>query len=288
MDAPPSKLPSTECSAATLEAGGIVTFPVCPFALPADSERFILFNQRTLSRFHKNITYDPNNDRLAGYEKQPLESVKQLQHILADFSKAARSWLATLLPAYAEAWRLDRASYRPEEEALRKLRPTARNDLLHFDSFPTRPSHGDRLLRLFVNLHPTEARVWATSDDFATLLERYGAQVGVPSSSAAWPSRLLRVFQPRARGSSYDQFMLKFHHFLKANEQFQERSPKRLWHFPPAAAWLVFTDGLSYAELRGQFALEHSFFVPPRALARPELAPAAVLERRCGGVVRAA
>lgn len=274
--------------AETLETGGILTFPVCPFALPTHSDRLFLFRQRVLSRFHKNITYDPVKNRVAGYGKQPAESVSRLRGVLADFSEAACSWLATILPDYAAAWRLDRASYRPEEEALRKLRPSARNDLLHLDAFPTRPSHGDRLLRLFVNVHPSEARVWATSDGFATLLERFGPQVGMPSALPGWPGRFLRLFKPGQRRSSYDRFMRKFHHFLKANDQFQERSPKRLWHFPPGSAWLVFTDGLSYAELRGQFALEHSFFVPRGALARPELAPAAILEGACGAVSKAA
>lgn len=264
----------------TLETGGILTFPACPFPLPSKADQLFLFGQRVLSRFHKNITFNPGNGRVAGYLKQRPENVDRLKQILAEFSQAARVWLGELFPGYAEAWRLDRASYRPEEEALRKLRPTARNDLLHFDSFPTRPSHGDRLLRLFVNLHPTEARVWATAADFATLLERYGQQVGLPSTPANWSGRLLRLFTNGPRSTSgYDQFMGRFHHFLKAHEGFQERSAKRLWHFPPGSAWLAFTDGLSYAELRGQYALEHSFFVPRTALARPELAPATILER---------
>ena len=41
-------------------------------------------------------------------------------------------------------------SYRPVEEATRKLRLKARNDLLHVDAFPTRPTNGWRILRCFV------------------------------------------------------------------------------------------------------------------------------------------
>jgi hypothetical protein len=75
--------------------------------------------------------------------------------------------------------------------------------------------------------------------------------------------------------------MLRLHHFLKTNDEFQERAPRRMWHFKPGAAWLLFSDAVSHAELRGQYALEHSYFVPPQALALPEESPAALLERMC-------
>lgn len=286
----PANTQSTSLAPAErLESGEILVFADCPFPLPTPEERQFLFRQRVLSRFHKNITYNPANGRVAGFDRQPAQAVQLLQSTLARFSRCACCWLAEFLPQYAAAWRPDRASYRPEEEALRKLRPTARNDLLHLDAFPTRPSHGDRLLRLYVNLHASEPRVWATSDPFATLLERFGPHVGLPPAASSWPRRLVQLFRPDADGRSYDQFMLKLHHFLKRNDDFQERSAKKLWHFPSGSAWLLFTDGLSYAELRGQHALEHSFFVPARALTLPERAPAALLDKACGrAVTRAA
>ena len=79
--------------------------------------------------------------------------------MLAWFSRTATDWLAGILPRYAQHWQLDRASYQPEEEATRRLRLTARNDLLHVDAFPSRPSQGRRILRLFVNVNLTEPRI---------------------------------------------------------------------------------------------------------------------------------
>jgi hypothetical protein len=76
--------------------------------------------------------------------------------------------------------------------------------------------------------------------------------------------------------------MLRLHHFLKTNDHFQESAPKRFWSFAPGVAWLAFTDALSHADLRGRFALEHSFFVAPHSLALPDLAPAALLQRLHG------
>jgi hypothetical protein len=75
--------------------------------------------------------------------------------------------------------------------------------------------------------------------------------------------------------------MLRLHDFLKRCDAFQERAPRRLWHFAPGSAWLVMTDGVSHAELRGRFALEHSYFVAPESLRLPQESPLALLERAC-------
>jgi hypothetical protein len=76
--------------------------------------------------------------------------------------------------------------------------------------------------------------------------------------------------------------MLHFHDFLKSNDQFQERGKKHFWSFPPNSVWLSFTDATSHAVLRGRYALEHSYFVPPSSLALPDESPAALLEKACG------
>lgn len=270
-----------------LERGDLLTFEPCPFALPTGDDLAFLLDQRLRSSVHKNISYNPESDTVAGFLQASPEQAERLRALLARFTAGAADWLATLLPRYAAHWQPDRASFRPEEEAIRKLRRTARNDLLHFDAFPSRPTRGCRILRLFVNVNPIDPRVWVTSDTFAQVLERYGSQVGLPHAlDDGWVRRLghnlLNLFQPgSAERTAYDSFMLRLHHFLKTNDEFQERAPKRFRHFAPGAAWLVFSDGVSHAELRGQYALEHSFFVPPAALALPDEAPAALLARAC-------
>jgi hypothetical protein len=197
------------------------------------------------------------------------------------------AWRAALLPRYARAWQLDRVSYRPEEEATRRLRQTARNDLLHVDAFPGRPSQGDRILRVFANVNPSEPRIWVTSDPFAKLLQRYGEAAGLPGRQhGGWLEHLgegvLRLFRPnRRRRSAYDSFMLRFHDYLKKSEEFQERGPKRLWTFAPASAWLALTDTCSHSVLRGRYALEHSYFVAPSGLALPDESPPALLAAAC-------
>src|SRR5262249_44669165 len=94
---------------------------------------------------------------------------------------------------------------------------------------------------------------------------------------------LVRLFRPgRPVRSPYDAFMHRFHNFLKANAEFQEKGTKRFWSFPPNSAWMVFTDTVSHAALRGRFALEHSYFIAPHAVPLPGESPAALLERACG------
>src|SRR5262249_927203 len=141
-----------------------------------------------------------------------------------------------------------------------------------------------RILRLFVNINPSEPRVWATSDPFPVLLERFGTTVGLPQRHhATWTERIRGILQPKLKQRSpYDSFMLRLHDFLKANDEFQEHAPKRFWSSAPGSAWLTFTDVVSLSVLPGRFALEPSYFTLPPALAVPKQAPAALLEKACG------
>jgi hypothetical protein len=276
-----------------LERGDVIHFPACPFALPQGEDQWFLLDQRLASRAHKNISYDPHTGKASGYLHQSAEQAERLRTVLAAFAESATAWLAQTLPGYAPTWQRDRVSYRPIEEATRKLRLKARNDLLHVDAFPSRPTGGYRILRLFANVNPDEPRCWVTSEPFARLLARYGKEVGLPRHAAGLGDRVRRLgrgvlglFAPsRRRRTAYDTFMLRFHDFLKANDDFQEHGPKRFWNFQPGSAWLVFTDTASHAVLRGRFALEHSYFVAPRSLVLPDESPAALLSRACGMAV---
>jgi hypothetical protein len=268
-----------------LERGEVLFYPTAPFALPQGADLDFLLQQELGSLAHKNISYNPHNDRVNGFVRRAAEQVEQLRGIFAGFSKAATGWLTELLPQYSPGWQLDRASFRPQEEATRRLRPKARNDLLHVDAFPGRPSRGSRILRVFANINPREPRIWVTSDPFAKLLRRYGEAAGLPNRNRTrWLDNLgqsvLSLFRPKVgRRSEYDLFMLRFHDYLKLNEEFQEKGPKYLHTFPPGCVWVAMTDTCSHAVLRGRYALEHSYFVPPAVLALPEESPPVLLQK---------
>ncbi|MBL8793298.1 MAG: Kdo hydroxylase family protein [Planctomycetia bacterium] len=264
-----------------LERHELAYFPVCPFPIPTGEDREFLCRQQLGRLSHKNISYDPHTGRVGGCALRTRGENQRLRELLTAFSKEVTGWLTRALPNYAHAWELDRVSFRPEEEATRQLRLTARNDLLHIDAFPTRPTNGRRILRCFVNLNPSEPRIWAVSDPFPELLRQFRHRPDFPRQvSVPWLSRIgdgiRQWFTARTvTRSPYDVFMERFHDYLKSNDEFQERCPKRYWTFAPGSAWLAFTDSVSHAVLRGRYALEHSYFVPTHVLFLPAAAPMA-------------
>jgi len=274
---------------ARLEEGNILFFEKTPFELPPDEVQFLLGQKQSAAGYHKNIAYRPLSDRLTGYARGRNSHKERLQAIMRHYSQTAVRFTPQLLPPYAGLLAADFTSFRPQQEAGRQIRLRARNDLPHVDSFPTRPSHGNRILRVFTNINPTEPRVWVTSETFESLVARYAGADGMPlpRGLASWPGNLLRRLA-RVAGlhslarSPYDDWMLRFHHFLKANQEFQDMCPRTEWEFPPQSTWLVFTDMVSHAVLSGQFALEQTFIVSKLAMVSPEKAPFRVLERIAG------
>jgi hypothetical protein len=225
---------------------------------------------------------------VTGVARQAPETAATLRRVLRDYSQRAVAFAAGLFPNYARRWRIDYASFRPQEEAGRQLSLRARNDLVHVDSFPTRPSGGDRLLRVFTNVNPTVPRVWLTGGTFDELAARFAGPSGLLERArrGGLGRRARRVARrlglPVTVRPPYDDFMLSFHHFLKENRAYQQDEPKTRLEFPPGATWIVFTDMVSHAVLSGQYALEQTFIVARESLALPERAPIAVLERLAG------
>lgn len=269
-----------------LEAGEILRFHPCPAPLPSGGDIVFLLRQRLDASQAKHINYCPFTGRVQGHIVDSPAQEKRLTELLRSFSLQTTRWLASVLPQYAKGWKPVRVTWRTEEEATRQLDPLQRNDLFHIDTFPDRPSHGARLLRVFVNLHPSDPQVWATGEKFQALLDQFGETLRLNSRPGSWPwtwgQGILSLFRPNKEESEYDRFMCQLQQLLKSNDDYQERAPRRLCHFQPGEAWLGFTDGICHAELRGQFALEHSYFVPLDVLSKPELAPASMLERLAG------
>jgi hypothetical protein len=271
-----------------LERGDILLFPHPPFELPAPDRAFLLAQRQTDARYHKNIAYRPNQDRVTGVAAQRPEDAETLRRVMREYSRQVIALATGLFPTYARHWRIDYASFRPQEEAGRRLPLRARNDLVHVDAFPTRPSRGDRLLRVFTNINPSVPRIWLTGGTFDELAERFAIASGLldrvrRGGFGRRVGRLARALGlPVTVRPPYDEFMLRFHHFLKENTAYQEGAPKTRLEFPPGATWIVFTDMVSHAVLSGQYALEQTFVVARSSLIVPEKAPIAILERLAG------
>jgi hypothetical protein len=265
-----------------LEEGKILFFSASPFALSADQTEVLLRQRQSSRRWHKNIAYRPLEDRVTGFDPAHVDAGR-LHEVLRSFSRRTIDFVAGLLPHYACCWRHDYASLRPLEEKGRQLRLHARNDLIHVDSFPKRPTRGDRILRIFMNVNPRAARHWVTGEPLDVLAQEMGAdfarQFLRPAPAALW-RRLLAMlrFSPRPV-SAYDHAMRGMHQLMKENESFQRTCRKYHSFFPPGSAWLVFTDAVPHSVVSGQYALEQTLIVPRRAMLLPEKAPASILER---------
>jgi hypothetical protein len=272
-----------------LEAGDILYFPDSPPLLPAEDRSFLVTQKQVDASYHKNISYRPLEDRLKGVDQNDSAQRARVHEIMRNYSQRAISFMSTFLNRYAESWKIDFASFRPIEESGRQVSLHSRNDLLHFDSFPTRPSHGDRLLRIFTNIHPDRARVWLTADHFEVLAGQFAERVGLHRKPGTLDS--LKHVTTRAAASlglpvidrpPYDRFMLKIHHAMKEDAGFQDTCRKDRWEFPAGSTWMVFTDSASHACLSGQYALEQTFIIRRSSLAAPDKAPIAILEKLAG------
>jgi hypothetical protein len=267
-----------------LEQGRILLFAHPPFELPDAERSFLLAQRQTRAGYHKNIAYRPAQDRVTGFARGAAGEAERLRDALRLYSRRATEFAAWLLPRYARSWRLDLASFRPEEEEGRTLSPRSRNDLIHVDAFPTRPTRGDRILRLFTNVNPHEPRVWLSGGTFEEIAPRFAPPALVERARRGGIGDHLRRLA-RAAGlrvavrSPYDRFMLSFHDYLKGSAAFQDGSEKSRVEFPAGATWMVFTDMVSHAVLKGRYALEQTFLVARDSLVLPDKAPIAILER---------
>jgi 3-deoxy-D-manno-oct-2-ulosonic acid (Kdo) hydroxylase len=271
-----------------LEAGNILFIDRIPMDFADEDYNFLISQRQTGSAYRKNIAYRPSQDVLTGAPRSG--DLERLRRLMREFSSKAVQSLSQLLPRYAAGWKTDYASLRPFEEEGRDLSLHARNDLLHFDAFPTRPTHGDRIMRFFINLHPSRPRVWVTTDGFKSLAECFADEAGLVRRGRRAGSPIRRHLSalgrvahlPQARRSPYDVIMHRFHNFLKENEDFQTSCTKQRWEFSPRSCWIAFTDTVSHAVLSGQMAMEQTFIVPRRLMVHPEQAPASILERITG------
>lgn len=272
---------------AELEKGEILFFPAPPFALPKNDIDFLVSLKPADSRLHKNISYRPEQDVLRGFSDSTNQP--RVHDIMQRYAAAVKSFASTFLAPYAGQFQMDYASFRPIEEAGRDLPLHKRNDLLHVDSFPSRPTQGGRILRVFTNVNPSTDRVWVVGERFPQLATRFAESAGLKKfANASGVARGIKrglgtLGLPVADHAPYDQFMLHFHDWLKENNAFQNsKDGKEQLKFPPASTWLVFTDCVPHAALSGQFAMEQTFIIPVDALVAPEVSPIRVLEKMAG------
>lgn len=275
-----------------LEAGNIVFLPRTPFEFPKESRDFLRSLGFSGSATHKNIAYKTQSDKVTGIDPNASEA-KRLLEVMRSYSQNVVRFVSDLFPQYAKHWKLDYASFRPIEEHGRDLPLNKRNDLIHTDAFPSRPTKGDLILRVFTNIHPEKKRVWITADPFRTVAEKYAQEAGLRNIAERSSSTVGKLKNASARvlnaaglpvvpRSAYDSFMLHFHEYLKRNSDFQANTRKYEFEFPPDSTWMCFTDVVPHSVKAGQHAVEQTFIISRGSLADPGNSPISILERICG------
>jgi 3-deoxy-D-manno-oct-2-ulosonic acid (Kdo) hydroxylase len=270
-----------------LERGEILFLRDSSF-LFSDDDRDILTRVPPAALTHKNIAYERGTGRVRGLRHG--SEAQAVRVALARYCERSVRLCETLLVPYARSWQVELSSFRPLEERSRPLRGRQRNDLLHIDSFPSRPTNGARILRCFTNIHPSRPRIWITSGTLKTFgremllaarLERVARRAG--SFWGRMWRRIAHVAHAFGVGppdrSPYDQFMLRLHDYMKTDALYRSCAPIVRHEFPPGSTWLVFSDSVPHAVLEGQFALEQTFLIPRHALVLPSEAPIAFAER---------
>lgn len=269
---------SEKPSAVLLEQGRVLYFPEMPFEMEEREKK--LLSGEIGSGKHKNISFDPRTGALRGLGEGVSGSgaTADLANMMRRFSNFARVLATSALPKYGQIeWGL--TSFRPAEIAGRKTSWRKDDTRLHVDAFPTRPTQGRRILRVFANIGRTP-RAWHLGEPFQDVATFFGDKLRLPLPGAGWLLKQLRLV--KGHRSAYDHLMLQLHNSMKADASYQARAVREKYSFPPGATWMVFTDQVSHAALAGQFALEQTLFIPVEVLHDPGTAPLRVLEKKFG------
>jgi hypothetical protein len=281
-----------------LEKGKIVCFPECPIDLPSAEDLEFLRQEMPKHLSSKNISYHPEVDKIIGI-KGAREVIDRAQRILKENNARVQAFLKKAIPVLTRDWMVGTASFRPLQEKGRDLPAHASNELVHVDAGAYGATHGDGIIRFFVNVNTVEDRVWVTKGAFPDLYRRYGGEARiVPDNGANGHAMDEGVFDrlrtsfskgaaalvPGAKfidSSPYDRAMRRFHNYMKDTPAFQS-TPEghQEFRFKPFQAWMVFTDRVSHACLSGQHAFADTFVIRLGSCRLPEMAPINILKTR--------
>lgn len=278
----PALTPEAQQSAVrALEEGGVLVLPHVNFALAAGERRFL--SPEWSDGRAKNISVDGATLKGA---RGPLADRDELAALITRYARQAGELVTTLFPRYAPYVRKARTSYRPQPAVGRRVSWRKDDSRLHVDAFPSRPSRGERILRVFSNVNPSAARVWRVGEPFETMARTLLPRIARPVPGAATALALLRV--TRGRRTEYDHLMLGLHDRAKANLDYQRQCPQQIVAFAPRTTWLCFSDQVMHAAVSGQYMLEQTIHLPVAALYDPARSPLAVLQRLTGRALASA
>jgi len=264
-----------EACVRAIERGGVLVLPHVNFTL-SESERRFLSTAWSDGRA-KNVSLDGASLKGAAGAAADLAD---LAAMIRRFAENAAKLVATLFPRYAPYVKRARTSFRPQPAVGRDVSWRKDDSRLHIDAFPSRPNHGERILRVFSNVSPTEPRVWRVGEPFEAMAKTLLPRVrgSLPGSAAL----LAALHVTKGRRSRYDHLMLNLHDRAKEDLAYQRDCAQQVVRFAPGTTWLCFSDQVMHAAVSGQYMLEQTIHLPVSALYEPQQAPIAILERLTG------
>ena len=150
-----------------------------PVELPDESDLEFLRSGLPVEFQAKNISYHPESDSIPRFEA--AADVKQrVERILRTHGQRVEAFLRRSTPDFVPGWTLGTTSFRSIEEQGRNLKPRSSNELVHIDAGAYGATNGARILRFFVNIHPSRDRVWGTKGSFNALMSRHRELIGQP------------------------------------------------------------------------------------------------------------
>jgi hypothetical protein len=267
-----------------LESGQVLYFPRLAFRF-ADAERKFLA-ERWADGKAKNISFRGAAEPIRGARGTP-EELAQLKAVLSRYADSAESLVKVLFPRYVGCLRRGFTSYRTAGVEGRVTSWRKDDTRLHVDAFPSNPTGGMRLLRVFANVNPDgQPRVWRVGEPFEHYAGKFLPRASRPLPGSAW--LLEKLGLTKSRRTDYDHYMNQLHDLGKADLGYQASSPQRTFPFPAGSAWVVFSDQVLHAVMSGQFMLEQTFYLDPEHLVRPESGPLEILEKLAGRPLLAA
>lgn len=250
-------------------------FPNLPFVFAPEERRFL--DPSWSNGRDKNISLEDDAAALKGMQGTAGEAAA-LRAVVQRFRTQAIGLVEALFPKYTAHLRKARTSYRPMAVAGRATSWRKDDSRLHVDAFPSRPNHGERILRVFANVNPHgEPRVWRVGEGFEALARRMLPNIPKPVPGSAWLLHALSI--TKQRRSEYDHIMLQLHDRMKADLDYQATVEQVIQPMAPGSVWICYSDQASHAAMSGQYMLEQTLHVPVDALVEPATSPLRTLER---------
>lgn len=262
---------------AALEAGKVLYFPKLSFELLPSEQALLTPDVRHPKA--RNISLDAHGHLKGAAGDTAMQLALAL--MVGRFREQALELIDSLLPDYKEHLRLAPTSYRPMQVQSRAQSWRADDKRLHVDAFPSRPNHGERILRVFANINPHGLpRVWRVGEPFEMVAQRF-----LPRAKPyrRWQANLLHGLKiTKSLRSEYDHLMLQLHDGMKSDAAYQTGAQQVTMPFAAGSVWICFSDQASHAVMSGQYMLEQTLHLPVQKQYDPAASPLAILTRLSG------